>query len=318
MPPFDRTNFAPLDSLESGRTKRSGLSYPADINSLSNIMMFHINVAESSPNYQTVPGQSRSNQIRDAQGGVRSLNTGTVNSGIGELRAAPVVGSAVPDGAEQKLGSIGNATFGLKRKTKRIETTISLYASEMLLFDENQQWETPNMTDKALSALGNLGAFGRGAASVANAAKSLVPLAGYAVNPVIEVLYGHPTLRSFQFDFSFAPKNPAEAKQVIEIIKTFRKHAAPEVAPNLEGMFFIAPSEFDIEFYTKKASGGSGFVENEYIPRISTCVLKTINTNYAPHNLYTTFHDGVPVNITLRLAFQEVDIITRELIEAGF
>ena len=79
----------------------------------------------------------------------------------------------------------------------------------------------------------------------------------------------------------------------------------------------IPPSEFDIKFYYSDSSGG--FAENPNIPRLSSCVLTNTQIDYAPQGMFAAFEgDGAPVNIKLTLSFREVDLITRELVEAGF
>jgi hypothetical protein len=55
--------------------------------------------------------------------------------------------------------------------------------------------------------------------------------------------------------------------------------------------------------------------ENTALARISTCVLTEIQVNYAQSGAWATFNDGMPVHINMTLAFKEVDIITRQLIE---
>ena len=71
------------------------------------------------------------------------------------------------------------------------------------------------------------------------------------------------------------PRDEQEAEVVLKIIDTLRFHQAPELVSNSGGYFLYPPSEFDIGFYY------NGQV-NPNIPRISTCVLESIETNYAP------------------------------------
>jgi hypothetical protein len=77
----------------------------------------------------------------------------------------------------------------------------------------------------------------------------------------------------------------------------------------------IPPSEFDIRFYY----GGR---ENPNIPPIATCVLRSVQVNFAPRG-FTTYESigenspalgrtGMPVGITMTLRFQETTYITKE------
>lgn len=148
-----------------------------------------------------------------------------------------------------------------------------------------------------------------------NAAKTGAKIFGYAVNPVIEVLYQHPQLRNFRFDFVFSPRSRDEADKVWEIIQEFRRHSAPEFLNNSGGLILVPPSDFDITFMRKTSSG---FVENTNIPRISSCVLEDVAVDYASAGSYSTFSDGMPIQIRMTLAFKELNIITREDIDEGY
>jgi len=70
------------------------------------------------------------------------------------------------------------------------------------------------------------GVFGQGITD------ALLFSAGYAQNPQVELLFRTIQNREFLFDFKFAPRNKAEADEVIKIIQTFRFFAAPEIPSN--------------------------------------------------------------------------------------
>jgi len=134
---------------------------------------------------------------------------------------------------------------------------------------------------------------------------------GQVLNPMIEVLYSSPHPREFQFEFFFYPRSQAESQQVLKIINLFKFHSSPELGST--GML-IPPSEFDIMFCYKGK-------ENPNIPRIGTCVLKNVQTNYAPKGFaaYETGSGeveeggtGMPVAITMSLQFSETTFITKE------
>jgi hypothetical protein len=147
---------------------------------------------------------------------------------------------------------------------------------------------------------------------------------GTTVNPMMEVIYSSPEFRSFRFDFMFYPRTRIEAKEVRNIIQRIQFHQAPEVLGNnsaggLGGYFLVPPSEFDIEFYY------NGTV-NPNIPKVSTCVLSTIDVDYAPNGFaaYEVFEDrntptpggtGMPVGIRMGLVFKETRIMTKQEID---
>jgi hypothetical protein len=81
--------------------------------------------------------------------------------------------------------------------------------------------------------------------------------------------------------------------------------------PGSIGRYLIPPSEFDIEFQFNGQ-------KNPNIPKIATCVLENIDINYTSSGTWTTFDDGLPVEIYLQLNFKEVEMITKDLIVQGY
>jgi hypothetical protein len=169
------------------------------------------------------------------------------------------------------------------------------------------------------SAPSNLSAFGYNALSALTGnAKQAVFAAlsgGLASNPQLEVLYTSPSFRTFRYSFMFYPRSEQEAKEVQDIIFMFQYHQAPEILNQSGARFLVPPSEFDIKFYYN----GS---ENPNIPKVSTCVLETIDVDYAPNGFSayevpgkttpTKGETGMPVAIRLDLGFKEVDILTKQ------
>ena len=234
------------------------------------------------------------------------------------------------------------------RTTKRTTDTIALYMPDTLSFTQNQGFAGLDLggglaatlgagfsgiqnivnsdasnTEKANYALKNATPFVLNAlANIAGQAGRAVfaGLTGTTVNPMMEVIYSAPEFRSFRFDFMFYPRSRIEAKEVQNIIQRIRFHQAPEVLGNnsaggLGGYFLVPPSEFDIKFYYNGA-------ENPNIPSISTCVLQTVDVDYAPSGFaaYEVLEDkgvpglgstGMPVGIRLGLVFKETQIITK-------
>lgn len=140
---------------------------------------------------------------------------------------------------------------------------------------------------------------------------------GAVTNPMLELLYTSPAFRTFQFDFTFYPRDERESVDVQKIIERFRFHQAPELdlANGKQTGLLVPPSEFDIKFYY----GGS---QNPNIPSIGTCVLTTIDVNYAP-NGFSAYEvpgelnpslgrTGMPTAINLTLQFQETTYLTKE------
>lgn len=164
-------------------------------------------------------------------------------------------------------------------------------------------------TAKQLGIGGALGALGS-----AQTGQALIAATGRVQNPMLEMVYKSPNFRTFQFDFIFYPRDEREALEVQRILERFRFHQAPELLKNAGG-FLVPPSEFDIKFYYAGA-------ENSNIPQIATCVLTTIDIDYAPNgfaayevpgeNSPNLGRTGMPVSIKMTLQFQEMTYLTKQ------
>jgi hypothetical protein len=139
-------------------------------------------------------------------------------------------------------------------------------------------------------------------------------------NPMLELIYSQPQLRTFQYDFKFYPRDEKEALEVQNIIERLRFHQAPEIKSGTTGYFLIPPSEFDIKFYY------NGTI-NPNIDKVSTCVLEQIIVNYAPQG-FTAYESanelrpglgrtGMPVAIEMTLRFKETQIMTKDSYRFG-
>ena len=164
-----------------------------------------------------------------------------------------------------------------------------------------------DMTFKAIGAVGEL--FGaEGADKLAK--KSF----GEADNPYMEVLFDAMQLRTFTYNFKFAPRNQQEAYEVQKIIQLFRFHMAPELRPGVN-RYLGLPSQFDIHYMFLSKDGAAS--ENNYYNRIATCVLQDCKVNYTPEGV-KSFEDGGPTQTTMTLTFKEIELLTKDKIAEGF
>ena len=164
-------------------------------------------------------------------------------------------------------------------------------------------------------------AFRRAGAAFAEGltgAEGALPLAnkvfGQADNPFVEMFFNSMNVRTFTYNFNFAPRNEDETMEIQEIIQLFRFHMAPELQSQ-NSRYLTLPSEFDIH-YMYKANDGNSY-ENDYYNRISTCVLENVSTNYTPNGV-KSFADGAPTQITMSLSFRETETLTKEKINQGY
>lgn len=126
---------------------------------------------------------------------------------------------------------------------------------------------------------------------------------GEIYNPNVELLYQGPKLRSFNLQFQFVPKDPAEAKAVNDIILEFKKWSAPSIK---DKNMMTVPHIWQI---TYNSSNGQNKNMNAF--KKAACTNVAVQNNQGM-NMHMSFEDGMPILTTMSLTFQEVDIITRE------
>ena len=141
---------------------------------------------------------------------------------------------------------------------------------------------------------------------------------GKAVNNRLELIFSGLSKRSFTFNFKFLPKSYQEAKAVYNIIRRFKFHMLPEIAGDVTtSRTFITPDVFDIKYMMSDGK------ENEYINKISTCVLENMSVKYGGSVGYQAFEpdeagDTPPVETEISLQFKELEIITKTRAKEGY
>jgi len=161
---------------------------------------------------------------------------------------------------------------------------------------------------KAGAALAETLAGAEGAAGLVNR------VFGQADNPYVEVLFQAMEVRTFTYNFTFAPRNEEETQDVQEIIQLFRFHMVPELQGGA-ARFLTLPSEFDIHYMYIGKDGTN--VENDYYNKIATCVCTNVTVDYTPGKV-SSFSDGAPTQITMALTFKETETLTKDKVNAGF
>jgi hypothetical protein len=320
-----RTGFESSVVLES-KYPYDIYRYPRDLGSIDkgHYMVFHINQQRRSDfKYATVPGD-KPTVIQNR-----------------ETFGTPTGGTGIPF-TDQEF------QVQFTRTISRTTDTVALYMPDTVNFVHNQGYSEPSLTGPLAAAL----AVGSEASSIVDSIKSLsganadevlkqltisggnlspfiatavkdspllsagfTAFAGVVVNPMLEMIYSSPEFRSFRFDFMFYPRDEKEAEEVQRIIQRLHFHQAPEILREARGFFLVPPSEFDIMFYY------NGKV-NPNIPKISTCVLQSIDIDYAP-NGFSAYEvqgettpkagrTGMPVAIRMSLQFKETEIMTKD------
>jgi len=252
-------------------------------------------------------------------GGVKNT-VKTAGKVAGAAAAAPAIG----------LTATASLAPDAKRSQRRLKTAIALHVPNQLSVRYGVQWSEDDTSAlamvnaggteimKALQGDNKSDVKGVGAAVIANLSLSKLPAniaggasaaLGLAANPKKEQVFKGVDFRTFSFDYQFFPRDEKEAANVLRIIEEFKYHMHPEFKDN-NNFVYIYPSEFDITYF---ANGK----ENRNLHRHTSCVLTSMNVNYTPNGLFTTFANGMPTQINITLEFRELALLTKDKVKNG-
>lgn len=260
--------------------------------------------------------------------------TGQVIEGAigGGLLAGKVgaVGGAALNAAPAAIGIGAAATqaASVTRAQKRLKTAIALHIPNQLNIRYGVSYGEEDTFSYAAAASGAEAILkaleGGGLKNLGNDAAAIVgsmglksdkqgaaasAAFGLASNPKKEQVFKNVDFRTFQFDYQFFPRNSDEAKNVMQIINTFKYHMHPEFKDSSE-FLYIYPSEFDIAYYQNGQ-------ENPHLHRHTSCVLTEMNVNYTPNGQFNSFEDGMPTQINITISFRELSLLTKDKIKDG-
>lgn len=122
------------------------------------------------------------------------------------------------------------------------------------------------------------------------------------VNPYTKMLFRGVNFRNFEMVFKFTPHNEQEALVIWQICQEFRAAALPQEEP--DGFKWRYPREIEI---TYKYQGK----DHPWLNRFKRCVITDANMNYTASGFYASMRDGFPAETDLRLAFSEIELVTR-------
>ena len=147
------------------------------------------------------------------------------------------------------------------------------------------------------------------AGSAVGAPNLMTRATGQVLNPNMEIVFKGPQIRQFDFDFQFAPRSMSEAQQVKQIIRTMKQHAMPK--GDSGGGFFIKSPDVFMLAYKK------GGAPHPFLNVMKPMALQSIAMNYTGSNTYSTFHDGTPTVMTMKLSLKELNPIYFEHYDEG-
>lgn len=225
------------------------------------------------------------------------------------------------------LGYVGNAIAGSPGKANLNKDNLANIVSGAKPFVQN-------------AGIGYLPFGGDALKGVLQNAVQSVP------NPQMQLIYKGISLRSFQLEFIFTPVSAQEAQAVEKIINSFVYYSVPDFVTQTNGQFLKPPQIFAIKFAFTGQSGAIGAIQNVLtstltnivgsqltgmltgsnpndkianaakakVFEVGDCVLKNVTTDYAP-NGWATYGDGYPIQTRMTLQFQEMNIVTKSLLD---
>ena len=136
---------------------------------------------------------------------------------------------------------------------------------------------------------------------------------GAAINPNLELLFGGPQLRSFSFNFTFAPNSTKEAKVVRQIQRWFRQGMLPSRrrASQASGsaLFLASPNVFRICYRNQKR-------RIKGLNIIKICALTSCQIDFTPDGTYQSYDDvdgvSMPVRSTMGITFTELTPVFKD------
>ena len=257
---------------------------------------------QAAPDYvEFVPMEYKSNMRGGPGGGGAGGGPGSAGAQAVILympNSTPGVGNVNNWGDQQFAGPIGEFTKAIATSAADIAYGGIPGLQQRLEQSFQKIKSSSNLTGMAQQGL--LQAVGRQAGTSAGQLLALSKSQVY--NPNVELLYTAPGMRSFDFSFTFVPKNSAEAQQVNRIIKNFKKWSAPADLQN--GMFEV-PHVWQVKYMT---GGRPNPNMNKF--KKAACTSVTVQAN-PQTSMHVAHEDGMPIETSMSLSFREVDIIVR-------
>jgi len=134
-------------------------------------------------------------------------------------------------------------------------------------------------------------------AGQASGASNLLGRTGTVINPNLELLFTGPSLRSFNFNFKFRPRDPKEAEEIRQIIRVFKRNMAVQRTSGEN--FLLTPNIFKIKYLHK---GG----DHPFMNRLMPCACTAFTVSYTPDNNYMTYDDGSMTGYDVSFTMAEI------------
>ena len=261
----------------------------------------------------------------------------------------PETGDPSPVTIRDKVSSAakaGQAGMAIKRPpTRRLKTAIAMFMPAQIQTSYGADYTDTPMGAGVQAGLQIYDALNRGEIDMEGAVNiaedtlkealtrgilslgSMIPLgggleeaesirAGRIITNRLELAFKGIGKREFSYTFKMTPRSKAEAEEIRKIIFAFKYNMLPEYTDgNRQGRRLTVPNTFDITYMYQGQ-------ENQFLHKISTCVLESMDVTYGGDRFKTYENipgDGSPpTETTIALKFREMEIITRDRIAEGF
>lgn len=124
---------------------------------------------------------------------------------------------------------------------------------------------------------------------------------GEISNPLIELLYSGPTLRSYSFNWTLSPKSKREADDIKEIINFIKVNHLPKK----KGGMLVVPNVWKIHVFVQ------GKHSTEY-QKYFTAAIEGMSVQQDAAGGHITTPDGAPIATNLVLTFKEMRVVTAD------
>ena len=233
-----------------------------------------------------------------------------VNWGEGRANAVELSAFQSADRGIQDLLKDGNVLKALKGAKDQAGNALNVVKGDLSTRSE-RTGENINAGDilSATLARSALGAIGINV----DVDQFITRQTGAAINPNLELLFGGPQLRSFSFNFTFAPNDTNEAKEVRKIQRWFRQGMLPSRrrASQSSGsaLFLASPNVFRICYknQNRRIKG---------LNIIKICALTSCQIDFTPDGTYQSYDDvdgvSMPVRSTMGITFTELTPVFKD------
>ena len=178
---------------------------------------------------------------------------------------------------------------------------------------KDRDWSAGNISSTLFEGIKSAGLVAGGkVAGAIDKGTGMLAAQGIAVNNHMALAYKGPgEFRTHDFAFNFFPKAKQDSEVIRNILQDLENGMLPRMAGppiksgrTLSAPFFMAPRHWTIDFFQ-----GNG-KPNEYLHKIKKSVIKQMQINHDPNSTISFHEDGSPVQTSLTLTFQEIELPT--------